>query len=144
MPEHSINLKSFEIVQSTIEREGGRMKHKLMWFYYCWDSIMNLKYNPISYIRNTSLQMYFMIVLSILWTLTFCGLIAGWMNVIPLIYGHIAFVFSAFFTYGIFEDAARDGREWFLRWDKEYTLSKAFKNKDRTKNACKWDLEIEA
>jgi len=144
MPEHSINLKSFEIVQSTIEREGGRMKNKLMWFYYCWDSIMNLKYNPISYIRNTSLQMYFMIVLSILWTLTFCGLIAGWMNVIPLIYGHIAFVFSAFFTYGIFEDAARDGREWFLRWDKEYTLSKAFKNKDRTKNACKWDLEIEA
>ncbi len=144
MPEHSINLKSFEIVQSTIERKGGRMKNKLMWFYYCWDSIMNLKYNPISYIRNTSLQMYFMIVLSILWTLTFCGLIAGWMNVIPLIYGHIAFVFSAFFTYGIFEDAARDGREWFLRWDKEYTLSKAFKNKDRTKNACKWDLEIEA
>ena len=144
MPEHSINLKSFEIVQSTIEREGGRMKNKLMWFYYCWDSIMNLKYNPISYIRNTSLQMYFMIVLSILWTLTFCGLIAGWMNVIPLIYGHIAFVFSAFFTYGIFEDAARDGREWFLKWDKEYTLSKAFKNKDRTKNACKWDLEIEA
>ena len=144
MPEHLISPKSFEIVQSTIEREGGRMKHKLMWFYYCWDSIMNLKYNPISYIRNTSLQMYFMIVLSILWTLTFCGLIAGWMNVIPLIYGHIAFVFSAFFTYGIFEDAARDGREWFLRWDKEYTLSKAFKNKDRTKNACKWDLEIEA
>ena len=120
------------------------MKNKLMWFYYCWDSIMNLKYNPISYIRNTSLQMYFMIVLSILWTLTFCGLIAGWMNVIPLIYGHIAFVFSAFFTYGIFEDAARDGREWFLKWDREYTLSKAFKNKDRTKNACKWDLEIEA
>ena len=42
------------------------------------------------------------------------------------------------------EDAARDGREWFLKWDREYTLSKAFKNKDKTKNACKWDLEIEA
>ena len=123
---------------------GNRMKNKLMWFYYSWDTIMNLKYNPIGYIRNTSLQMYFMLVLSILWTLTFCGLIAGWMNVIPLIYGHIAFIFSVFFTYGIFEDAAKDGREWFLKWDREYTLSKAFKNKDKTKNACKWDLEIEA
>ena len=123
---------------------GVRMKNKLMWFYYCWNSIMNLKYNPIGYITNLSIQMYLMIVLSILWTATFCGLIAGWMNVIPLIYGHIAFIFSAFLTYSIFEDAARDGREWFLKWDREYTLSKAFRNKDKTKNACRWDLEIEA
>ena len=120
------------------------MKNTLMWFYYSWDSIMNLKYNPIGYVRDTSVQMYLMIVLSILWTATFCGLIAGWMNVIPLVYGHIAFIFSAFLTYSIFEDAARDGREWFLKWDREYTLSKAFRNKDKTKNACKWDLEIEA
>ena len=120
------------------------MKNKLMWFYYCWDSIMSLKYNPIGYIRDTSVQMYLMIVLSILWTATFCGLIAGWMNVIPLVYGHIAFIFSAFLTYSIFEDAARDGREWFLKWDRDYTLSKAFRNKDRTKNACRWDLDIEA
>ena len=144
MPEHLISPKSFEIVQSTIERRVGRMKNKLMWFYYCWNSIMNLKYNPIGYVRDTSVQMYLMIVLSILWTCTFCGLIAGWMNAIPLVYGHIAFIFSAFLTYSIFEDAARDGREWFLKWDREYTLSKAFRNKDRTKNACKWDLEIEA
>ena len=32
MPEHSINRKYFEIVQSTIEREGGRMKSKLIGF----------------------------------------------------------------------------------------------------------------
>jgi len=120
------------------------MKNKLMWFYYCWNSVMNLKYNPIGYVRDTSVQMYLMIVLSVLWTCTFCGLIAGWMNAIPLVYGHIAFIFSAFLTYSIFEDAARDGREWFLKWDREYTLSKAFRNKDKTKNACKWDLEIEA
>ena len=112
---------------------GDRMKNKLMWFYYCWDSVMNLKYNPIGYIRDTSVRMYLMIVLSIVWTLTFCGLIAGWMNVIPLVYGHIAFIFSVFFTYGIFEDAARDGREWFLKWDRDYTLSKAFRNKDKLK-----------
>ena len=120
------------------------MKKGLMWFYYSWDTIMNLKYNPISYIRNTSLQMYFMTVLSIVWTITFCSLIAGWMNVIPLVYGHVAFIFSVFFTYSIFEDAAKHGREWFLKWERDYTFSKAHKNRSRTKNACRWDLEIEA
>ena len=123
---------------------GVLMKRSLMWFYYSWDTIMNLKYNPISYIRDTSVQMYLMIVLSLVWTLTFCGLIAGWMNVIPLVYGHIGFVFSVFFTYSIFEDAARDGRAWFLKWEKDYILSRAFRRKDKTKNACRWDLEIEA
>ena len=88
--------------------------------------------------------MYLMIVLSIVWTLTFCGLIAGWMNVIPLVYGHIAFIFAVFFTYGIFEDAAEDGRAWFLKWDRDYTLSKAYKNRNLKKNACRWDLDIEA
>ena len=105
---------------------------------------MSLKYNPIGYIRDTSVQMYLMIVLSVLWTLTFCGLIAGWMNVIPLVYGHIAFIFSVFFTYGIFEDAAEDGRAWFLKWDRDYKLSKAYKNRNLKKNACRWNLEIEA
>ena len=105
---------------------------------------MNLKYNPIGYIQNLSVQMYIMIVLSILWTVTFCGLIAGWMNVIPLVYGHIGFIVSVFFTYGIFEDAARDGRAWFLKWERDYILSKAFRNRDKSKNACRWDLDIEA
>jgi len=123
---------------------GDIMKKGLMWFYYSWDTIMNLKYNPISYIRNTSLQMYFMTVLSLIWTLTFCSLIAGWMNVVPLVWGHVLFIFSVFFTYSIFEDAARDGRAWFLKWEKEYILSKAFKKKDKTKNAHRWNLEIEA
>ena len=76
------------------------MKNALMWFYYSWDSIMNAKYNPLSYIKNISLQMYFMIMLSIIWTASFCGLIAGWANVIPLIYGHIGVLFAIFMTYG--------------------------------------------
>ena len=38
----------------------------------------------------------------------------------------------------------KDGREWFHKWEKEYILTKAFKEKDKTKNASKWDLEKEA
>ena len=62
----------------------------------------------------------------------------------PLLYGHILFVFSTYFTWSVFADAKREGKEWFQKWDEKYTLAKAHKNKDKTKNACKWDLEIEA
>ena len=123
---------------------GDLMKNKLMWFYYSWDSIMNLKYNPIGYIRDTSLRAYFMTVLSIIWTLVFCSYIAGWMNVLPLLYGHVLFVFATFFTFAVFEDAKRDGKAWFQDWDEKYTLAQAYKNRNKKKNACEWDLEIEA
>lgn len=120
------------------------MKNKLMWFYYSWDSIMKLKYNPIGYIGDTSLRAYFMTVLSIIWTLVFCTYIAGWMNVMPLLFGHVLFVFATFFTYAVFEDAKKDNKAWFQDWDEKYTLAKAFRNRNKRKNACRWDLEIEA
>ena len=101
------------------------MKNKLMWFYYSWASVMNLKYNPIGYIRDTSLQMYFMTALSIAWTLAFCTYIAGWLNVVPLMLGHVSFLFAVFFTYGIFEDAKRDRAKWFQDWDEQFQLAKA-------------------
>ena len=100
------------------------MRNLLMWFYYSWASIMNLKYNPIGYIRDTSLQMYFMTTLSIAWTLVFCTYVAGWLNVVPLLLGHVLFLFAVFFTYGIFEDAKRDEAKWFQDWDENFTLTK--------------------
>ena len=101
------------------------MQNKLMWFYYSWASIMNLKYNPIGYIRDTTLQMYFMTALSIAWTLVFCTYIAGWLNIVPLLVGHVLFLFAIFFTYGIFEDAKRDGAKWFQDWEEKFAREKA-------------------
>ena len=115
-----------------------------MWFYYSWDSIMNAKYNPLSYVKNISLQMYFMIMLSIIWTASFCGLIAGWANVIPLIYGHIGVLFAIFMTYGVFKDAEKAGAPWYDKWTSKYAMRTAYVKRDKTKNVCKWDLEIEA
>lgn len=120
------------------------MKNALMWFYYSWDSIMNAKYNPLSYVKNISLQMYFMIMLSIIWTASFCGLIAGWANVIPLIYGHIGVLFAIFMTYGVFKDAEKAGAPWYDKWTSKYAMRTAYVKRDKTKNVCKWDLEIEA
>ena len=120
------------------------MKNALMWFYYSWDSIMNVKYNPFSYIRNVSLQMYFMTVLSIIWTMAFCGLIAGWTNVLPLIYGHVGVLFAIFMAYGAFKDAERDKTPWYENWSSQYALKRAYNRRDKTKNACRWNLEVEA
>lgn len=120
------------------------MKNALMWFYYSWDSIMNAKYNPLSYVKNISLQMYFMIMLSIIWTASFCGLIAGWANVIPLIYGHIGVLFAIFMTYGVFKDAEKAGAPWYDKWTSKYAMRTAYVKRDKTKNVCKWNLEIEA
>ena len=120
------------------------MKNALMWFYYSWDSIMNGQYNPLSYVKNISLQMYFMIMLSIIWTASFCGLIAGWANVIPLIYGHIGVLFAIFMTYGVFKDAEKAGAPWYDKWTSKYAMRTAYVKRDKTKNVCKWDLEIEA
>ena len=85
-----------------------------------------------------------MTALSIVWSVAFCGLIAGWMNVIPLVWGHVGVVSAIFVTYATFKDAEEKNSAWFDSWSRKYTLTKAYKNKDRTKNACKWDLDIEA
>jgi hypothetical protein len=69
--------------------------------------------------------MYFMTALSIAWTLVFCTYIAGWLNIVPLLLGHVLFLFVVFFTYGIFEDAKRDGAKWFQDWDEKFHLAKA-------------------
>ena len=45
---------------------------------------------------------------------------------------------------GPLKDAEEKGSAWFESWSRKYTLSKAFQNRDKSKNACKWDLEIEA
>lgn len=111
-----------------------------MSFYHSWDSVMNLKYNPIRFIGDMSLQMYYMTVLSIFWSMTFCALIAGWQAIIPLIYGHVAVVAAIFLTYATFKEGNDRQEKWFKRWEAEIARA----NADRTKNACQWDLEKEA
>jgi hypothetical protein len=66
-----------------------------------------------------------MTALSIAWTLVFCTYIAGWLNIVPLLVGHVLFLFTVFFTYGIFEDAKRDGAKWFQDWDEKFAREKA-------------------
>ena len=116
------------------------MKKLLMNFYLGWDSVMNLKYDRIRFIGDMSVQMYTMTVLSIFWSMAFCALIVGWQGIIPLIYGHVAILAMIFLTYATFKQGNDRNEAWFKRWEEELNR----KPTDRTKNACKWDLEKEA
>ena len=116
------------------------MKKLLMSFYNGWDGVMNLKYNPIRFMGSMAWQMYSMTLLSIFWSMAFCALIAGWQGIIPLIYGHVGVLAMIFLTYATFKQGNDRNEEWFKRWEEEINR----KPVDRTKNACKWDLEKEA
>lgn len=109
--------------------------------FYSWESIMELKYNPLRFIGDISLQCYYMTVLSIIWSVVFSFLIAGWADLMPLIFGHVGAVFATYFTYSVFYDARRDRKEWFVGANSVYM---AQKNKDPRKNVCQWKLDVEA
>jgi len=119
---------------------GGILRFFMKGFY-SWESIMNLKYNPFRFIGDISLQCYYMTVLSIVWSATFSAMIAGWAGLLPLIFGHVAVVFATYFTYSVFYDARKDQKSWFVKANRSYI---AEKNKDRRKNICRWNLDVEA
>ena len=117
----------------------AKLKASMMWFYYTWESFMNLKYNPFRFIGDVSMQMYLMLALSIVWTACFCSLIAGWSGLIHLIYGHVITM-----TYATFKDAERSNAAWITKWKEDYNLLSLFKRRGKNKNICQWDLEKEA
>ncbi len=122
----------------------AKLKGSMMWFYYTWESFMNLKYNPFRFIGDVSMQMYLMLALSIVWSASFCALIAGWSGIIPLIWGHVITVFALFMTYATFKDAEKNNSAWLIRWKEDYNLLSLFKRRSKNKNICQWDLEKEA
>lgn len=95
------------------------MKKLLMNFYNGWDGVMNLKYNPIRFIGDMSVQMFWMTLLSIFWSIAFASLIAGFQAIIPLIYGHVAMLAVIFLTYATFKQGNDRNEEWFKRWQSE-------------------------
>jgi len=110
---------------------------------------MNVKYNPLKYIPDPSLQTYFMLVLFTIWSLTF-GLIAiYWLGFIGYsiptsIAVHAAIVIPIAFTNAVFVDAERDGENWLKEWREEQSRYKLVVNRLKTKNLVLWDPTKEA
>ena len=89
----------------------------LAWVVNCWRVVMDNRYNPLRYIADPSLQMYFTLVLFTMWSVYF-GFLAsyymGWLgySTITSIIVHIAVILPVGFTNAIFIDAERDGSKW--------------------------------
>ena len=89
-----------------------------------WRSVMDSRFNPLRYVADPSLQLYFMLVLFTMWSVYF-GFVAsyylGWLgySTITSIIVHIAIVLPIGFTNAVFIDAERDGSKWLKDWRKE-------------------------
>ena len=59
-------------------------RRSTMFIVHLWRRVMDVKFNPLKYIPDPSLQAYFMVVLFTVWSVSF-GLIAtyhfGWVRI---------------------------------------------------------------
>ena len=114
-----------------------------------WRVVMNVKYNPLKYIPDPSLQTYFMLVLFTIWSITFGVIAIFWLgfigyNILTSILVHAAVVIPLAFTNAIFVDAERDGENWLKEWREEQSRYKLVMNRLKTKNLVLWDPNKEA
>ena len=117
-----------------------------LWIYECWCLVMDARYNPLKYIPDPSLQMYFTLVLFTMWSVYF-GFVAsyymGWLgySTVTSIIVHMAVLIPVGFTNAVFKDAERDGSRWLKNTLEERRKENLFPSKA---NAVKWDIDKEA
>lgn len=123
----------------------------ILWVVDCWRIVMDNRFNPLKYIPDPSLQMYFTLVLFTMWSVYF-GFVAvyymGWLgyNTIVSIIVHISVLFPLAFTNAIFLDAERDNAPWLFKWRTEQKQWKFWLTRPslKGKNIIRWDLDKEA
>ena len=117
-----------------------------------WRVVMDNRFNPLRYIPDPSLQMYFTLVLFVMWSFYF-GLIAaywsglfGFYNTLVSLVVHIAVVVPVGFTNAIFLDAEREHAPWVYKWRQENEQWRFWLKRPslKGKNIVKWDLDKEA
>ena len=106
---------------------------------------MDLRFNPLRYIKEPVLQSYLMVVLFTIWS-AFFGLIAiyylGWLGYsIPVsVAVHLAIIIPTVITNGVFLDAERNNAQWLSNFKRSQALVAYM----RGKSVVKWDLDKEA
>ena len=114
-----------------------------------WRRVMDVRYNPLKYIPDPSLQTYFMLVLFTVWSVFFGFLAANYLgvfnyNTVVSIVIHIAILLPIAFTNAIFVDAERDGHKWLKEWKEEQSRYTIVANRLKKKNLTIWDPSKEA
>ena len=130
-------------------KKPSLFRRTVMGTVYGWRRVMDVKYNPLKYIPDPSLQTYFMLVLFTIWSVWF-GFLAsdylGWVNynTVGSIIVHAAILVPLAMTNAIFIDAERDGHNWLKEWQEEQSRYKLLVNRLRKKNLTIWDPSKEA
>jgi len=114
-----------------------------------WRRVMDVRYNPLKYIPDPSLQTYFMLVLFTIWSVWFGFLASNYLgffnySTVASIIIHCAILLPLAFTNAIFIDAERDGHNWLKEWKEEQSRYKLVVNRLKTKNLTLWDPSKEA
>jgi hypothetical protein len=121
----------------------------VMTVVFIWRRIMNVKFNPLKYVPDPSLQAYFMLVLFTLWSVSF-GLIAtyylGWLgySIITSMVVHLSILVPIMVTNAVFVDAERTGEKWLEEWKQERSRFSLLANRLKSKNLVRWELNKEA
>jgi hypothetical protein len=106
---------------------------------HLWKSVMDVKYNPLRFVADPSLQAYFMLVLFTIWSAVF-GFIAtyhlGWLgySTVTSIAVHLTVLIPILVTNAVFIDAEREGEQWLKEWSEERSRYRLFTNRLKMKN----------
>ena len=130
-------------------KKPSLFRRVVMKLVYSWRRVMDVRYNPLKYIADPSLQTYFMLVLFTVWSVFFGVLAAnylGWFgyNTVVSIIIHICVLLPIAVTNAIFVDAERDGHKWLKEWKEEQNRYTIVANRLKTKNLTIWDPNKEA
>ena len=130
-------------------KKPSLFRRVVMKLVYSWRRVMDVRYNPLKYIADPSLQTYFMLVLFTVWSVFFGVLAAnylGWFgyNTVVSIIIHICVLLPIAFTNAIFVDAERDGANWLKEWKEEQNRYTIVANRLKTKNLTILDPNKEA
>ena len=130
-----------------IMKKPSLFRRTIMSLVNGWRRVMDVRYNPLKYIPDPSLQTYFMLVLFTIWSVFFGFLAANyWIgyNTLGSIIVHVAVLLPIAFTNAIFIDAERDGANWLKEWKEEQSRYKLVVNRLKTKNLVMWNPNKEA
>ena len=130
-------------------KKPSLFRRTLMGFVSGWRRVMDVRYNPLKYIPDPSLQTYFMLVLFTVWSVVFGFLAANYLgmfnyNTVISIFIHVGILLPMAFTNAIFIDAERDGHKWLKEWKEEQSRYSIVANRLRTKNLVMWNPNKEA
>ena len=130
-------------------KKPSLFRRLIMNIVYGWRRVMDVRYNPLKYVPDPSLQTYFMLVLFTVWSIFFGLVAANYLgffnfNIVASVIIHIAVILPLAFTNAVFVDAERDGDKWLKEWKEEQSRYKLVVNRLKTKNLVIWNPNNEA